>query len=221
MINENALQELKSEKYIYDLDNNEIDIRVRGLIDNVDVRGKKVLDSSTLSGYHTCSLAQAGALVTASDIRPSNLKKALYRALYKGINGIDYRLIDLEDMHNIIKKDEFFCHYFSGSFYHLKNPIQVLKNIASLFEYTLLETHIALEGRHNPLTFKDTYKGWEYSEGGWQDPCSSKNTEKSFWLTKDSLLRLFNDCNLEIVKIIYDNEPNPHGPRFCVLLKRI
>lgn len=93
-MNENAVKELKAEKYIYDLDNKEIDIRVKGLIDNIDIKGKKVLDSSTLSGFHTCSLAEAGAIVTASDIRPSNLKKALYRAIYRGISGIDYRLIE-------------------------------------------------------------------------------------------------------------------------------
>lgn len=123
-------------------------------------------------------------------------------------------------MHKVVKKDEFFAHYFSGSFYHLKNPVQVLKNIARLFEYTLLETHIAVPGEHNPIIEKYEYEGWEYSEGGWQDPCSSKDKEKSFWLTKLSLLQLVGDCGLDVVNVVYNNQYNPHGPRFCVLLKR-
>lgn len=223
-MNEMQLKEIRSLEFEYSLDIQELDIRVKGLIDNLDIKGKKILDSSCYEGLHSCQLAEAGAEITASDIRPQNIKKTLYRALYKGLD-IRYRMIDLEEMHNVIKKDEYDIHFFSGSFYHLSDPISVLERTSKLFEYVLLETHIA-EERHQPqYSFfygkpEKLFKYYNYNELGWNDPRSSKDNSQSMWLTKESLLNLFEICNLEIVKTIYDDLYNPHGLRVCYLLKR-
>lgn len=219
-MNKQAEKELYSLDYERKLDFNSYDERVLGLTKNVSVKNKKILDSSCYDGFHCCQLSEFGAIVTASDIRPANLQMTLYRSILKGIKNMTFRCIDLEEMHLEIKKDEFDMHFFSGSFYHLKDPISVLKNIGTLFEYTLLETHIAEPDKHIPIVEKDGYNGWYYKEQGWSDNRSSKDSDNSFWLTSDSLKRLINESGLEILNVVYGNKYNPHGTRVCYLLRR-
>lgn len=222
-MNKNALNEIENLNWIfYPLSNNKehLDARIRGLINGVDIVGKKIIDSSTLTGSDSCILSELGAVVTASDIRPKNLSMCLYRALYKGIDNIKYRCIDLEEMHKFVDKDEYDIHFFTGSFYHLKNPVEVFNNIAQLFEWTLLETHIADPLIHKIID-KYGYQGCEYQEGGWEDPFSSKDLDNSFWLTRESLKKLISDCGLVIHSDIYTSMKNDNGPRDCYLLKRV
>lgn len=218
-MNTNALEEIKKINYEdRPLDMIAVDPRVFGLIDNVDIKGKTVLDIGTLDGLHACQIAQAGGIVCASDIRPQNLFRALYRALYLGLKDITYRLLDMETMHEEIKIDEFFAIFHSGCFYHLSNPIKHLKNICKLSEYILLETHMQ-DNRYEQGEI-DGYKGSWFNEGSWQDSRAAKDNRRSFWLTNESMEQLFKDCNLELVKIVYKGGENPHGVRNCYLLRR-
>lgn len=224
--------ELKRIELNRPMDQTEIDPRVAGLCQAIKPRyinkpplfGRTVLEIGSLDGYHTYQLEQAGAFVTATDIRPINLFKTLYRCLYHGCGAVIYRLLDMETMHQEIKKDEFNILFMSGVIYHLSSPYEVMFNIKDLFEYILIEGHIAELGRHQPLITREyngkIYEGWYYPEQGWSDTQSSKDAMPSFWFTRESLKQLFIDCNLTIVKEIYKDYPNPHGVRDCYLLQR-
>ena len=221
-MNENAMQELRSLEYprpLDDLDGDEC-FRVRGLIESYpfSLQGKKVLEIGTLDGLHACQLASAGAIVTASDIRPRNLQRALYRAMYYGLNNITYRLLDMEAMGAVLKFDEYDLIFHSGCFYHLVNPVAHLREIRGLAAYMLLETHV-LDPRYTPGEIEG-YKGCWYPEPGWKADMGAKDAGKSFWMVDASLEQLFEDCNLSVVKVIYRHFPNPSGPRNCYLLKR-
>jgi len=220
---EEQIKDLQTANHFRRIETNVIDIRVQGLIDNLKIKGKKILDIGSLDGYHACNMASQGAIVTCSDIRPQNLHSALYRCLYYGYNDVTFRLLDMETMHEEIKKDEYDIIFHSGCFYHLSNPVEHLFNIKDLSEYILLETHIS-----NPEKYKsykmdygnETYEGTIYPDGDWGNTAGSKCDEFSFWLSKESLLKLFSECKLSIVKTIYDDVENPHGIRVCYLLKR-
>lgn len=216
-------KDIESQEFERSLLSNDIDIRVSGLIDNLDVKGKKTLEIGCLDGFHTRQLAEAGAIVTTTDIRPEGLKRALYRCLYFDINNVNFRILDMDNMHEVIGLNEFNVCFHSGCFYHIQNPVKHLFDIAPLFEYVLLETHLANPNKYSigTLEYNDKiYNGTLYPEGEWSDLRAAKNNKFSFWLTKESLLQLFKDCNLEVVKTVYDNFPNEHGPRACYLLKR-
>jgi hypothetical protein len=223
------IEVLKTAHQARPLDETAIDRRVQGLVDELDIQGMKILDIGSLDGYHACNLSSLGAKVTCSDIRPENLHAALFRCLYHNCKDVTYRLLDMETMHEEIKVDEYDIIFHSGCFYHLADPVEHLFNIAGLSKYLLLETHIANPEKYERSSisysckdknYYDFYFGTLYPEGGWNDPQASKTVKNSFWLNKESLLRLFENCKLEIVKLIYDDQPNPHGTRVCYLLER-
>lgn len=225
MLTQEQLNELSVPTYNRPLDQSGVDVRVQGLVDNIGFNLYKcrILDIGSLDGLHACQLAKFGAFVTCSDIRPVNLMKSLYRALFLGVNNMTYRLLDMETMHHEIKKDEYNIIFHSGSFYHLHNPIKHLFDIKDLAEYILLETHIANPDKFIVGTMDylgETYNGTYYPEGGFSDTQAAKDTRPSFWLTNESLEKLFKNCNLKIVSVVYKDLVNPHGLRNCWLLKR-
>ena len=218
MININALRDLRSLDYLRPWDA-PIDFRVQGVLEYfLNLSGDKILVIGSWDGLHDCQLAQAGAVVTSSDIRPQNLQRALYRALYHRLHTITYRLLDMEEMAKEIKVDEFDIIFHSGCFYHLPNPVKHLREIAKLAEYLLLETHIA-DARYQSGELEG-YKGCWYQEGIWEAPLAAKEQVSSFWLEESELERLFKDCHLGIVKVIARPLANPAGPRNCYLLRR-
>jgi len=219
-----ARQEIEKLDYERSLDQTpNTDIRVQGLLNNMSIQGKKILNIGTLDGFHDVQLTMAGAQVTASDIRPENLHRALFRALYFGCNDMTFRVLDMETMHQEIKKDEFDIIFHSGCFYHLADPVRHLWNISTLARYILLETHIGNPEKYSRGIIEHRgyqYSGTLYPEGTWSDNKAAKDDRFSFWLDPESLKMLFDNCMLQIVDIIYMNFPNPHGPRNCYLLKR-
>jgi hypothetical protein len=220
MLTPDQKKDIKSVKFEREFYLEPLDERVKGLVEYIDIKGKKILDIGSLDGYHASQLSAYGAEVTCSDIRPINLCKSLYRNLYHGIHSTKYMLLDAEEIHEKIKKDEFDILFMSGVFYHLKNPMDVLKNISPLFEYILLEGHVAEIDKHTPIVDHKGYRGFWYNEQGWQDTCSGKD-EKSFWLTQASLADLITECDLYIDKVIYNDNGNAIGQRICYLLRRL
>lgn len=221
-MNENALKEIQSLDYERPLDTDYLDPRIIGLVENYEITGKNVLEIGTLDGFHACKLRNYGAYVTASDIRPSNLQRALYRSLYFGLE-INFRLLDMEEMHKKIQIDEYDLVFHSGCFYHLSDPVKHLKDIAPLAKHIMLETHIANPERYEngSIKYGKEYFGTWYPEGNWNDLRAAKDQRKSFWLTRESLKELITDCGLEIEHVIYENQQNPHGERVAYLLRRL
>lgn len=219
-ITDQALSEIKAMDYERPLDTDYVDPRLTGLFGNFDVNGLKILEIGTLDGYHSCELAKKGAKVTATDIRPANLTRALFRSIYMGLDHmISFRYMDMENMHTMIDVDEFDMIFHSGCFYHLNDPIEHLHNISKLSKYMMLETHIANPIKYEPGELKG-FKGTWYPEGQWGDTRASKDPRNSFWLEVPELKRLINECGMTIEHVIYESFFNPHGNRECYLLKR-
>ena len=198
--------------------------RIEGLKKVLSLNGLKTLEVGSLDGYHATQLSKSGAILTASDIRPDNLKKTLYRCLYEDIHNVNFRLLDVEDIPTKIEKDEFDLLFCSGLIYHLNMPHDFLFNIKDIFKYILLEGHVANEDKYPPLNTV-LWKNWflyytNYSEVGYDDPQSAKDNRQSKWFTPDSWETIFKICNLKIVKTIYNDISNEHGTRYCWLLER-
>lgn len=219
-MNENALKEIMDLDYERPLDTDFKDPRIEGLKNAIDIKGMKILEVGTLDGFHALELTKLGAFVTVTDVRPSNLQRAMYRFFAHNMS-IHCCLLEAEDMGTRIPIDNFDMIFHSGVFYHLSDPIQHLHDIAPLSKYILLETHIANYDKYEAVIDKHGYNGTIYPEGNWEDLRAAKDKNSSFWLAKDELKRLIEDCGLRIQYTIYEDQANPHGTRVCYLLRRV
>lgn len=188
------------------------DERLAALLGRMPIRGLKVLEPGCLEGEVTVGLCEAGAEVTAFDIRPTCVIKTFARCLAFGWRP---RLL-LHDARRLAELGEFDLVFHAGLFYHLANPIEHLRGITGVAPLIALDTHTARPGE--PLEALDGYQGHWYGEFGWRDEQSGVE-ERSFWLTKSELRRLFTDCGFT-VDLLLDDDEAEHGPRSFYLLKR-
>ena len=223
-MHDQALIEIENSFFERELDAPEDENRIGGLKKVLSLEGLKTLEVGSLDGYHTVQLAKEKCILTTSDIRPENLKKTLYRCLYENIYNVNFRLLDVENMHDELIKDEFDFLFCSGLIYHLHKPEWFIFNIKNLFKYILLEGHVANPVKYGPMYnltfFGKTLNYTDYSEVGFADPQSSKDNRKSKWFTEASWKLIFELCNLKLRNVIYNDIENIHGKRVCYLLER-
>lgn len=202
--------------------------RVINLNAALPLAGLKVLEIGTLDGYHACQLAKLDADVTATDVRLDNLTKALMRSITLGLRNIKFAYLDIDDMSGIAK-DEFDLLFCSGVMYHLKDPLATLYNIKDKFKHILWEGHTAHPNKEKLNAFYNNYdidytsfafQYTEYAEPGYDNKLAAKDVSTSKWFTKESWYKFFGCCGLKIVSTLYEDFPNPHGPRSCWLLER-
>ncbi|HEX7377158.1 MAG TPA: methyltransferase domain-containing protein [Pirellulales bacterium] len=187
------------------------DNRVEAMLARLRVAGLRVLEPACFEGHLTVALCAAGARVTAFDARPASVVKAFARCLAFG----HYPKLLLHDARRIAELGEFDLVFHSGLFYHLADPIEHLRSLIGVAPLIVLDTHTAF-----PALARDTLAGYEghwHDEGGWAEPLSGIE-ERSFWLKKDSLFRLFTDCGFAHETLLDDEYPD--GPRSCHLLFR-
>jgi hypothetical protein len=100
--------------------------------------------------------------------------------------------------------------FFLGILYHLddRDVFPVLQNIHQICRhFVILDTHIALQGRHTARYNGQTYQGRRVREHADGDPeavrrsrlQSSLDNTWSFWFTRDSLFRLLKDVGFTSV----------------------
>jgi hypothetical protein len=186
--------------------------RVRALLQRMSLGGLRVLEPGCLDGHLTVGLCAAGADVTACDIRPMCLIKTFARCLAFGFQP---RLL-LHDARRLSELGTFDVIFHSGLLYHLDNPIDHFREIASIAPVILLDTHTAKPGE--PLDTLAGYQGMWYREFGWQDEQSGLEA-KSLWPTRPELRRLFIECGFRY-EAIRETDDGPDGPRGLYLLRK-
>lgn len=194
----------------------------------IGLAGKRVLEPGCFEGYITVEMARRGADVTAFDPRPMPLCKAFARALTMPLAGsVCLAAGDARDIPTSYGKGEFDILFHAGLLYHLPLPVKHLLFMRGMFQYVLLETHVAPERDQDvtnanldaAISQNEGFEGRWYRELGWADAPSGLD-ERSFWLTEASLLRLIAECGLQVVSCITNNDAATHGPRRCYLLER-
>ena len=100
----------------------------RYLFASEHVRGKRVLDAGTGTGYGAMLLKMAGAAeVQAVDIDPSSIEQAKVRFR---VNGLNYLVDDCEKLANVQGPFDVICNF--ENIEHLNRPEALLENAARL-----------------------------------------------------------------------------------------
>ena len=101
---------------------------------------------------------------------------------------MEFAVDDLEtvDLESYGRFEAAFC---AGLLYHLVKPWRLLREIAGVSGRLFLDTHYWTSGDTVEI---DGYRGGWFEEGGYDDPLSGLD-QRSFWLTRPSLLRALTD----------------------------
>ena len=188
------------------------DNRLGALQSRMSIAGLRVLEPGCLEGQVTMGLCAAGADVTAFDARPMCLLKSFARCLAFGYHP---RLL-LHDARRMRELGTFDLLFHSGVFYHLDDPVTHLHDLRDVAPLIALDTHTARPGE--AIEQLHGYEGHWYRECGWGDEQSGLE-ERSFWLTKAALLRLFSDRGFTCERLL-DDDHAANGPRSMYLLRR-
>jgi SAM-dependent methyltransferase len=193
------------------------DSRIRLLNRRVPLKGLKVLEVGCFEGIHTTGLRLYCDDVTAIDARPQNVLKTLARLSWHGTSAKVFQM-DAERIDESFPSFDLIFHF--GVLYHLRQPVQHLKNLAAICQRLFLDTHIADEGEGfcDIEVEAQIYRGAYKKEGGWRDPFSGLHTT-SLWLTHESLIAALSAAGFGSVEIL-QQRPERNGPRVLLLAQR-
>lgn len=193
----------------------ETDLRLKAIVRALaffyrgQVAGLRVADLGCLEGGFTLAMAQQGMDVIGLEARQMNLDKCFLLKAYFDLPQLEFRLDDVKNF-NREKYGTFDVVLALGIFYHLNDPVAWLQQVtAATRGVMVIESHYApaddralklLDSRLKlgPLVH-ESVDGFRY-EGRWffefephadreVMPWASYSNNKSFWLTKESLLR--------------------------------
>jgi tRNA (mo5U34)-methyltransferase len=119
-----------------------------------DLKGARALDIGALDGVHTFELERRGADVTAIDIQSPDVTGF---NLAKSINGSKAKYIqgDVYNLTSIFEKNSFDVILYFGVWYHLKNPVKAMEEVAAILkpsgflcaEGAVLKQYVELDGK--------------------------------------------------------------------------
>jgi SAM-dependent methyltransferase len=183
----------------------------------VGLRSKSVLEIGCFEGIHTIGLRTFTDNVTAVDVRPTNVFKALARL---SLHGADARVFvaDCEKLDGSFGHFDIIFHF--GVLYHLMQPVEHLHALSDVGDTLFLDTHVAAS---DAKLRRETISGHEYEyamvdEGGWTDPFSGKDA-LSKHLTLASLQTAITKAGFGAQRLLnYRLERN--GPRVLIIASR-
>jgi SAM-dependent methyltransferase len=175
-----------------------------------DLSGLRVADLGCLEGGFAMAMAMRGADVTAVEARASNLEKARLLKEHFDLQSLHLVLGDVKDF-TLEAFGSFDIVLALGILYHLDDPTRWLTQIAQLTNRILIiDSHYAPIDEYAMAQIRDdlkhlgpiervqigprTYEGrwfFEYPEGIDKESqlWASYSNNRSFWLTKESLLQ--------------------------------
>ncbi len=182
---------------------------------------RSVLEIGCFEGVHTTSLCMKGAEVKAIDSRLENVVKTIVRTHFYGFKP-DVFTCNIENMNEQtieqLKSD--FVHHV-GVLYHLKNPVQHLRDLAQIAKTgLLLDTHIAEESKLNGEYSVDgkTYRYFRANEFGHKDVFSGMY-DHSKWLLIDDIKNLLIESGFKSAET-YELRQKRNGSRAIIIAKK-
>jgi SAM-dependent methyltransferase len=179
-------------------------LRVLDLFFGPNLAGLRAADLGCLEGGFSLALAQRGVETLGIEARRRNLAKARLLREHFELPNLNFELGDVKEFRRQ-SKGEFDIVLALGILYHLDRPMEWLKQIAETTRRVLiLDTHYAPafeEERKRldptlplgPLVNMDNFQGrWfrEYGDDADREHqlWASYSNQRSFWMTKESLL---------------------------------
>ena len=199
------------------------DSRLALCLQEVSVRGKRVLELGPLEGGHTLALARAGAgEVVAVEGRPDNHRRCLLIKDLFGLENVTFLLGDIRD----VTRDthgKFDVAIASGVLYHLPDPDRLLEHLVEIAPLTLLWTHVADEEHPEKApegkldSQYGTFRGKVLAEDT-AHPLSATDRD-TIWLYRQDLLNLARSAGFGECRILKEWPANSSpGPSVLALL---
>ena len=164
--------------------------------------GGKVLELGSFEGSHTIRLVQSPRIEFVMGLEGKDY--LIQRSkLIKAISGgkkMDFAKCDFEtdDISVFGRFDAVFC---AGLLYLLSKPWEIIDKIASVSDSLFISTHYARTARSSSNGFDG-----EYHENEPYEAPLSGLSQRSFWLTFDSLVKALQQNDFEVVNVRHYND---------------
>jgi SAM-dependent methyltransferase len=199
-------------------------VRLLSVLYGPSLAGKRVVDLGCLEGGFSLAMAQLGATVLGVDARESNLDKATLLRDHFAMSNLDFVQADVKEFTRE-RFGTFDVILALGILYHLESPVRWLRQIAEATRSALIvDTHLAPHDANGlaaiapnllPLGGLETrIDGGIEVTGRWfaeprasrraAEPWAAFSNDRSFWLTKESLVRAINAVGFSVVLEQYD-----------------
>ena len=213
------------------------DSRVAWMIDQLGgLGGQRILELGPLEGGHSYMLEQAGAESILS--LEANTRAFLKCLIVKNILDLSKTRFLLGDFMAFLRDDEdrFDLALACGVLYHMRDPLDLLGNLASRTNRIFIWTHYYDEqiiNRREDLTAKfsseqvqsygefscTVHKQFYEAALDWQGFCGG-SAEFSYWMKRADILGLLSHLGFARQSIGFEQPDHQNGPAFCVLAQR-
>ncbi len=193
---------------IYTIDNRVVgdEIKLKRIVQIVSdiacrpLRNLRILDLACLEGLYAVEFARKDARVVGIEGREPNIEKARFVRDVLSLKNLELYQDDVRNL-NSEKYDCFDVVLCLGILYHINVPdvFTFVERIAEVCKgFTIIDTHISLEGKESVHYNGKTYWGCSYDE---HSPTSTErererslwaslDNPRSFWFTQNSLYNL-------------------------------
>jgi SAM-dependent methyltransferase len=162
-------------------------------------RAARVADLGCLEGGYAVAFARAGYDVTGVEARAENFARCQYVAGHVNLGPrLEFARSDVMTWAARQGKDHWDAVYCGGLLYHMEHPVNFLRQYLWPITRRLLivESHFALD----PQDLDDEgYRGTWHIED-LRHPWAAWKNERSFWLSRDELVRAMRDAGFSRVE---------------------
>jgi hypothetical protein len=200
------------------------------------VAGKTVLELGPMEGGHTYMLEKAGAReVVAIEANSRGFLKCLITKEIMGLRNSRFRLGDFEEYLRQTQ-DRYDAAIACGVLYHLRNPVELLQNLAKVSGRVFVWTHYFVAehlakiphmkhrfpGSHAADHGGYKYTAHRYEYGDFLDTTRFVGGSETYahWLSRDDLFGALRHAGLSDIVVFKDEDDNANGPAISLLASR-
>ncbi len=194
----------------------------------------RVLELGPLEGAHSFILDRAGAsrVLAIESNRRAFLKCLIVKELL-GMPSVEFVLGDFRGYFERLPEDRFDLCVASGVLYHMKEPVELIAQIAQRCNRLFLWTHyyeeVSIRQDTNlPHRFTDVFsrvthgytyalRRYSYLEGLENAGFCGGNAEFSHWLTREDLFGALKHFGFRDFRVFDEQTRHKHGPSLSIL----
>jgi hypothetical protein len=200
------------------------------------VEGKTILELGPLEGGHTYSLEKSGAKsITAIEASSKAYLKCLVAKEILGTHRSRFLLGDFEEYLRGTS-DRYDAAIACGVLYHMKNPVELIHNLARVTDQVFIWTQYFIKDRLERIPhMKDRFPGdhpaehagfhytaHRYEYGDFLDTSrfAGGSDEYSHWLSRDDLLGALRHAGFREIVVGEDDLEHANGPCISLVARR-
>lgn len=213
------------------------DARIKWAIEALGgVAGRKLLELGPLEGGHTFSLEMAGAQsIVAIEASSRAYLKCLIAKEIVGLRCAQFLLGDFEEYLRA-GAERFDAVVASGVLYHVRNPVELIHNLARVTDRVFIWTHYFVRERLAGIPhmahrvgeshsaehagFRHTLHRYNYGDFLDTTRFAGGSQEFSHWLNRDDLLGALRHAGFAEIQLGEDDLEHVNGPAISLVARR-